>query len=171
LIHVQTDFGDSALELTTSSTSCMKGGNSGTNGSDLNKNNILKPTFNTLTEEGRKAFEAYRANLKELFLSCCEVTWHGTVLRDTTRIIFHKAGVIPEVWPDPSPSHNDTQSMINSMLERQAKSTDELLRRLIEEQDGKNLITLILILLLLALLILLKPIHIQVVHRWVALQC
>jgi hypothetical protein len=31
--------------LTTSSTSCMKGGNSGTNGSDLNKNNILKPTF------------------------------------------------------------------------------------------------------------------------------
>jgi hypothetical protein len=31
----------------------MKKGNSGTNGSDLNKNNIIKPTFDTLMEEGR----------------------------------------------------------------------------------------------------------------------
>jgi hypothetical protein len=47
----------------------MKGGNFSNNGSDLNKGNILKPTFDTLKEEGRKAFEAYRANLEELFLS------------------------------------------------------------------------------------------------------
>jgi hypothetical protein len=52
----------------------MKGGNSGNNGSDLDKNNILKPTLDTLTEEGRKAFEAYHTNLEELFLSRCEVT-------------------------------------------------------------------------------------------------
>jgi hypothetical protein len=49
----------------------MKGGNSGNNGSDLDKVNILKPTFDTLMEEGRKAFEAYSANLEELFLSRC----------------------------------------------------------------------------------------------------
>jgi hypothetical protein len=36
----------------------MKGGNSGTNGSDLDKNNILKPTFDTFMEEGCKAFKA-----------------------------------------------------------------------------------------------------------------
>jgi hypothetical protein len=47
----------------------MKGGYSGHNGSDQDKGNILKPTFDTLMEEGRKAFEAYRANLEELFLS------------------------------------------------------------------------------------------------------
>jgi hypothetical protein len=53
--------------------------------------------------------------------------------------------------------------MINSALERQAKSSDELLRRLIEERDGKNIMMLMLIPLLpLVLLILLKPIHIQV---------
>jgi hypothetical protein len=52
----------------------MKGGNSDNNGSDLDKGNILKPTFDTLMEEGRKAFEAYHANLEELFLSYCEVT-------------------------------------------------------------------------------------------------
>jgi hypothetical protein len=52
----------------------MKGGNSSHNGSDLDRGNILKPTFNTLTEEGHKAFEAYHANLEELFLSHCEVT-------------------------------------------------------------------------------------------------
>jgi hypothetical protein len=52
----------------------MKGGNSNNNGSDLDKNNIINPTFDTLTEEGRKVFEAYRANLRELFLSRCEVT-------------------------------------------------------------------------------------------------
>jgi hypothetical protein len=46
----------------------MKGGNSGNNGSDLNKGSILKPSFDTLTEEGRKAFKAYRANIEELFL-------------------------------------------------------------------------------------------------------
>jgi hypothetical protein len=46
----------------------MKDGNSGNNGSNLDKGNILKPAFDTLTEEGRKAFEGYCANLKELFL-------------------------------------------------------------------------------------------------------
>jgi hypothetical protein len=54
--------------------SSMNGGNSGHNGYDLDKGNILKPTFDTLMDEGRKAFEAYRANLEELFLPCCEVT-------------------------------------------------------------------------------------------------
>jgi hypothetical protein len=149
----------------------MKGGNFDTNGFDLDESNILKPTFDTLMKEGHKAFEAYHANLEELFLSCCEVTRHGTIPKDTTPIVFHKPEVIPEVWPDPSPSHNDIQSMINSVLERQAKSTDELLRRLIEERDGKNLVLLVLILLFPALLVLLKPIHIQVAHQRVALQC
>jgi hypothetical protein len=80
--------------------------------------------------------------------------------------------VIPEVRPDPSPSHNDIQVIINSTLERQVKSTDELLCMLLEEQDEKNLMLLVLILLLLlALLVLLKPIQTQVVHRWAALQC
>jgi hypothetical protein len=137
----------------------MKGGNFGNNGSNLNKNNILKPTFNTLTEEGHKTFEAYRANLEELFLSHCKVTRHGTVLKDIMSIVFHKPEAIPKVWPDPSPSHNDIQFMINSALERQAKSTDELLLRWIEERDRKNLILLVLIHLLLALLVLLKLIH------------
>jgi hypothetical protein len=54
--------------------SSMKGGNYGTNESDLDKNNIIKPTFNTLTEEGHNTFEAYHTNLKKLFLSHCEVT-------------------------------------------------------------------------------------------------
>jgi hypothetical protein len=62
--RVQTHFGDSAGESTTSSTSSVKGGNSGTNGSDLDKNNILKPTFDTLTKVGRKAFEAYRTDFE-----------------------------------------------------------------------------------------------------------
>jgi hypothetical protein len=52
----------------------MKGGNSGNNGFNLDKGNILKPTFDTLMEEGRKAFDAYRANLEELFLLHYEVT-------------------------------------------------------------------------------------------------
>jgi hypothetical protein len=52
----------------------MKGENTDHNGSVLDKGNILKPTFDTLTEEGRKTFEAYHVNLEELFLSCCEVT-------------------------------------------------------------------------------------------------
>jgi hypothetical protein len=78
-------------------------------------------------------------------------------------IIFHKPEVISEVRPDPSPSHNDIQSMINSVLERQAKSTNKLLSRLIKGRDGKNLVLLVLILLLLTRLVLLKPIHIQVV--------
>jgi hypothetical protein len=94
---VTTHFDDSAGESTTSSTSSKKGGNSGNNGSDLDKGNILKPTFDTLTEEGRQAFEAYITDLKELFLSRCEVTRQGIVLWDTTSIVFHKSEVIPEV--------------------------------------------------------------------------
>jgi hypothetical protein len=135
---VATYFGDSDGESTTLNTSSMKGVNSGNNGSDLDKGNILMPTFDILTEEGRQAFEAYIINLKEFFLSRGEVTWQGTVLRDTTPIVFHKREVIPEVRSDPSSSRNDIQVMIDSVLERQSKSTDELLRRLIEERDVKK---------------------------------
>jgi hypothetical protein len=63
-------------------------------------------------------FEAYRADLEELFLSRCEVMRQGTVLQDITPIIFHKPEVTPEVQPDPSHSRNDIQSMINFVLER-----------------------------------------------------
>jgi hypothetical protein len=51
----------------------MKGGNFGNNRSDIDKGNILKPTFDTLTEEDHQTFEAYIADLMELFLLCCEV--------------------------------------------------------------------------------------------------
>jgi hypothetical protein len=131
---VQTHFGDSAGESMTSSMSRMMGGNSDHNGSDLDKGNILKPTFDTLTEEGHMAFKAYHDNLEELFLSRCEVTRQGIVLKDTMPIVFNQA----EVWPNLSASLNDVQNMINSALERQTKSTDGLLRRLIEERDGKK---------------------------------
>jgi hypothetical protein len=47
----------------------MKGENSDANGSDLDKNNFLKPTFDTLTEDGRKAFETYHADLKSSSLT------------------------------------------------------------------------------------------------------
>jgi hypothetical protein len=169
--RVVTHFGDPAGESTTSTTLSMKGGNFGHNGSDLDKGNIIKPIFDTLMEEGRKVFESYRTNLEELFLLRCEVTRQGMFLKDTTPIIFTKPEVIPEVQPNPSPSLNDIQNMINYALERQVKSTNELVRRLIEERDGKNIVMLMLILLLpLVLLILLKPIHIQVVYRRAALQ-
>jgi hypothetical protein len=112
----------------------MKDGNPGKNGSNLDKGNIFKPTFDTLMEEGRKAFNAYCVNLEELFPSHCEVTWHGTVLKDTMSIIFNK----PKVQPNPLPSLNDVQAMTSSALECQAKSADELLRRLIEEWDRKK---------------------------------
>jgi hypothetical protein len=52
----------------------MNGGNSDHNGYDLDKSNILKPTFDTLTKKGHKVFEVYRTNLGELFLSRCKVT-------------------------------------------------------------------------------------------------
>jgi hypothetical protein len=51
----------------------MKGGNSGSNKSDLDKSNILKPTFDTLMEEGCKVFEAYQADFEELSPSCFDV--------------------------------------------------------------------------------------------------
>jgi hypothetical protein len=44
----------------------MNGGNSGKNGFDLDKGNILKPTFDTLTEEGHKTFDVYHANPEEI---------------------------------------------------------------------------------------------------------
>jgi hypothetical protein len=138
---VATYFGDFAGKSTNSSTLSMKGGNSSHNGSNLDKGNILKPTFDILTEEGRKAIEAYHANLEELFLSRCEVMRQGTVLKDTTSIVFAKPEVMPEVRPNPSPSLNDVQLLINFALERQVKSTDELLRRLIEDRDRKKLDT------------------------------
>jgi hypothetical protein len=93
------------------------------------------------------------------------VTRQGTILQDTTPIDFHKPEVISKVQPDPPPSRNDIKFMIDFALERQVRSTDELLRRLIEEHDGKNLMLLkLILLLLLALIVLLKPIHTHMVN-------
>jgi hypothetical protein len=63
----------------------------------------------------------------------------GAILKDTTSIIIHNAEVTSEVRPNPLSSLNDVQSMTNSTLERQVKSTNELLCRLIEEWEGKKL--------------------------------
>jgi hypothetical protein len=168
---VPTHFGNSVGESTTSCMSSMKKGSSSVNRSDLDKNNILKPTFDTLMKEDRKALEAYLADLEEPFYSHDEVMRQELVLKDVAPIMIRKAEVTPEVRPDPSLSLNDVQSMINSALERKAKSSDELMRRLIEERDGKNLLILMsILLLLLALLILLKPIPKQVAHQRATLQ-
>jgi hypothetical protein len=93
LIHVPTYFDDSAGESTTSNTSSMKIGGFGVNGSDLNKNNIIKPTFNTLTEEDHKVLETYCMEVDELFYSCYEVTRQGLILKDTTSVNILKVEV------------------------------------------------------------------------------
>jgi hypothetical protein len=48
----------------------MNKGGPNTNRSDLNKDNIIKPTFDNFVEEDRKVLEAYRAVVDEIFLSC-----------------------------------------------------------------------------------------------------
>jgi hypothetical protein len=126
---VSTYFGNFAGESTTSRMSSMKKESFDVNGSKLNKNNIIKPTFDTLPEENRKVLETYRVDLDELFYSCYEVTQQGLVLKDTLSIIIRKAKVTLKVRPNPSHSLNDVQSIINSSLERKAKSSDELMRR------------------------------------------
>jgi hypothetical protein len=42
----------------------MNSENSDTNEFDLDKSNIFKPTFDTLTEMGHKAFETYRTDFE-----------------------------------------------------------------------------------------------------------
>jgi hypothetical protein len=75
-IHVPTYFCDSARELTTST---MKKGDPDTSGSDLNKNNIIKPTLNHLLNKDCKALEAYHKEVDEIFLSHYEVTRQGLI--------------------------------------------------------------------------------------------
>jgi hypothetical protein len=132
---VSTLFSDSTRESTTST---MKKGDPGTNGSDLNKDNIIKPTLDCLSKEDHKALEAYHKEVDELFLSPYELTWQGFVQKDAASINISKSEVTSEIWPNPSLSLDDVQVRINSTLERQAKSSNELMRRLIEERDGKN---------------------------------
>jgi hypothetical protein len=85
----------------------MKKGGSNINGSDLNKNNIIKSTFDTLMEVDHKALKTYRADLDELFYSHYEVMRHGLVLEDIMSIIIRKVEVTPEVRPNPSLSLDD----------------------------------------------------------------
>jgi hypothetical protein len=85
----------------------MKKGGSDVNESDLDKNNIIKSTFDTLTEEDRKILKTYRIDLHELFYSCYEVTRQGLILKDTASIIIRKAEVTPEVRPNQSLSLDD----------------------------------------------------------------
>jgi hypothetical protein len=55
-------------------------------------------------------------------------------------MIIRKAEVTPEVRSNPSLTLDDVQILINSTLEKQTKSNDELMRRLIEERDRKKLV-------------------------------
>jgi hypothetical protein len=112
----------------------------GINGSDFNKDNNIKTTYDGLMEEDCKALEAYRAKVDELFFSCYEVMRQGLVQKDVAPIVIRKAEATPEVRSNPSLSLDDVQSMINFTLERQVKNNDELTRRLIEEQDRKKLV-------------------------------
>jgi hypothetical protein len=57
----------------------------------------------------------------------------GLILTDIAPIIIRKAEVTSEVQSNPSLSLSDVQSMINSVLERQARSIDELMCSVIEE--------------------------------------
>jgi hypothetical protein len=61
---VRTHFDDSARESTTSSTSSIKGENSGNNRSNLDKGNILKPTFDTLTRRVARHSKLITTTLK-----------------------------------------------------------------------------------------------------------
>jgi hypothetical protein len=54
--------------------------------------------------------------------------------------IICKSEVTPEVWSNPPLSLDDVQVSINSALDRQLKSNNKLVRRLIEWQDRKKLI-------------------------------
>jgi hypothetical protein len=93
-----------------------------------------------LTEQNHKALEAYHKEVDELFFSHYEVMQQGLIQKDSAPINIRKAQVTPEVRSNPSLSLDDVQSMINSALERQAKSSNELMCRLIEEWDQKKLV-------------------------------
>jgi hypothetical protein len=112
-IHVPTYFGDSTGESTSST---MKKGDSSTNGSDLNKDDIIKPTHDRLLQEDHKALEAYHKEVDEIFLSHYEVTWQVLVQKDATQINICKSEVTPKVRSNPSLSLDDVQVMINSTL-------------------------------------------------------
>jgi hypothetical protein len=120
----------------------MKKGDPRTNGSELNKNknNNIKSTLDHLSEEDRKAIEAYHKEVDEIFLSRYEVTRQGLIQKDVVSINICKSKVTPEVWFNPSLSLNDVQLMINSTLERQAKSNNEMMHRLIEERHDKKFV-------------------------------
>jgi hypothetical protein len=66
----------------------MKKGGFDVNGPDLDKNNIVKHTFDTLTEDDHKVLETYCVDLEELFYSRYEVMRQGLVIKDTTPIII-----------------------------------------------------------------------------------
>jgi hypothetical protein len=136
-IHVLTHFNNSTGESTTSS---MKKGDPSTNGSILNRNNIIKPTLDHLFEEDCMVLQAYHKEVDEIFLSHYEVTRQGLIQRDEALINFRKSVVTPEVRSNPSLSLDDVQVMINSALERQAKRRNEMMHRLIEERDGKKFV-------------------------------
>jgi hypothetical protein len=134
---VSTHFDDSARELTTSS---MKKGDPSTNESDLNKKNIIKPTLDNLSEEDHKVLKAYYKEVDEIFLSRYEVTRQGLIMRDVSPITIFKCEVTPEVKSNPSLTLDDVQVLINFALERQVKSSNGMMHRLIEERDGKKFI-------------------------------
>jgi hypothetical protein len=118
----------------------MKKGGSSVNESDLNKDNIIKPILDNLMEEDRKMLKAYHKEVDELFFSRYLVKRQRLTEKEAVLIVIHKAELTPKVRSSPTLSLDDVQYMINSALVRQVKSSDELMHRLIEEQDRKNLV-------------------------------
>jgi hypothetical protein len=117
----------------------MKKRGHNTNRSNLNKDNIIKPTLDHLSKEHYKALMAHHKDVDEIFLWRYEVTRRGLIQKDAALINLRKSKVTSEVWSNISLSLNDVQVMINSALERQAESSNEIMCRLVEERDRKKL--------------------------------
>jgi cytolysin (calcineurin-like family phosphatase) len=75
----------------------MKKGVPGANESDLNKDNIIKPTLDYLSEEGQKALEVYHREVDDIFLSPYKVTRYVLIQKDAAPINICNSEVTPEV--------------------------------------------------------------------------
>jgi hypothetical protein len=117
----------------------MKNGDPDTNGSHLDNDNIIKHTLDHLSEEDRKTLETYH-EVDKIFLLRHKVTRQGLIQKYAASINIRKSEVTPEVQSNLSLSIDDVQVMINFALDRQAKSINELKRRLIEERNDKKLL-------------------------------
>ena len=86
------------------------------NGSEVDPNNVITPTFDELPEEHRQEIERRKLEYEKTMLACFQKTRQGIIMKETALPSVSTNPEVKNTVSKISPSHEDIAHMINQTV-------------------------------------------------------